>query len=61
MMKLRWIGIVLAGLFASAGQSETYESDWESLAKHNAEPEWLKDAKLGIYFHWGPYAVPAFS
>ena len=38
-----------------------YEPSWESLAKHNAEPEWLKDAKLGIYFHWGPYSVPAFG
>lgn len=38
-----------------------YEANWESLSKHNAEAEWLKDAKLGIYFHWGPYAVPAFG
>ncbi|RZO86610.1 MAG: alpha-L-fucosidase [Kiritimatiellaceae bacterium] len=37
-----------------------YEASWESLAQHEAAPEWLKDAKLGIYFHWGPYSVPAF-
>jgi alpha-L-fucosidase len=30
-----------------------YAPTWESLAKHNTEPEWFKDAKLGIYFHWG--------
>jgi len=24
-------------------------------------PEWFKDAKFGIYFHWGVYATPAFS
>jgi alpha-L-fucosidase len=40
---------------------ETYTADWESLAKHEAAPEWLKDAKLGIYFHWGVYSVPAFN
>jgi alpha-L-fucosidase len=24
-------------------------------------PEWYKDAKLGIYTHWGPYSVPAWE
>ncbi|AUP78198.1 alpha-L-fucosidase [Flavivirga eckloniae] len=36
-----------------------YDPTWESLAKHQAVPEWLQDAKLGIYFHWGVYTVPA--
>ncbi len=38
-----------------------YEDNWESLAQHNKEPEWFKDSKLGIYFHWGVYSVPAFG
>ena len=38
-----------------------YEENWESLAQHNEEPDWFQDAKLGIYFHWGVYSVPAFS
>jgi len=38
-----------------------YAADWESLAKHNEEPDWFKDAKLGIYFHWGVYSVPAYG
>ena len=38
-----------------------YTADWESLAQVNEEPEWFKDAKLGIYFHWGVYSVPAFG
>lgn len=29
-----------------------YESDWTSLRKHHT-PEWLIDAKFGIYCHWG--------
>lgn len=37
-----------------------YTPDWESLSKHGSAPEWLDDAKLGIYFHWGPYSVPAY-
>ena len=23
--------------------------------------EWFRDAKFGIYFHWGPYSVPAYD
>jgi alpha-L-fucosidase len=36
-----------------------YEPTWNSLKKHS-HPEWLDDAKFGIYFHWGIYSVPAF-
>ncbi|MGC6432025.1 MAG: alpha-L-fucosidase [Jejuia sp.] len=38
-----------------------YEPNLESLSKHKKVPEWFKDAKLGIYFHWGPYTVPAYG
>ena len=38
-----------------------FEPTWESLQQSNPVPEWFKDAKFGIYFHWGVYSVPAFS
>lgn len=38
-----------------------FEETWESLAQIEREPEWFKDAKFGIYFHWGVYSVPAFD
>jgi alpha-L-fucosidase len=38
-----------------------FEETWESLAKVDREPEWFKDAKFGIYFHWGVYSVPAYD
>ncbi|TWT50276.1 Alpha-L-fucosidase [Rubripirellula amarantea] len=38
-----------------------YQANWESLEKHNPAPEWFRDAKFGIYFHWGVYSVPAFG
>ena len=38
-----------------------FAPNWESLAQHNEEPDWFQDAKLGIYFHWGVYSVPAFG
>lgn len=37
-----------------------YEPNWESLKKYET-PEWFKDAKLGIFIHWGPYSVPAYG
>jgi alpha-L-fucosidase len=37
-----------------------YRSDWESLRKYEV-PEWYKDAKFGIFIHWGVYSVPAFG
>jgi len=44
----------------TGSQTGLYEPTWESLAKHET-PEWFEDAVLGIYFHWGPYSVPAFG
>jgi len=38
-----------------------YQPTFESLEKFNPVPEWFKDAKFGIYFHWGVYSVPAFG
>ncbi|MEJ7651870.1 MAG: alpha-L-fucosidase [Chloroflexia bacterium] len=37
-----------------------YEPTWDSLQEY-AVPEWFKDAKFGIFIHWGVYAVPAFE
>ena len=36
-----------------------YRPNWVSLKKHEAQPAWFRDGKIGIYFHWGVYAVPA--
>ncbi len=41
--------------------AEEYKPQWKSLARHLQAPQWFRDAKFGIYFHWGPYAVPAFG
>ncbi|EWH10224.1 alpha-L-fucosidase [Catenovulum agarivorans DS-2] len=38
---------------------ETYQPTEKSLATHYAAPDWFRDAKLGIYFTWGPYTVAA--
>lgn len=36
-----------------------YEATWQSVAEHYRTPEWFKDAKFGIFIHWGVYSVPA--
>jgi alpha-L-fucosidase len=38
-----------------------YRPDLASLEQADPAPEWFKDAKFGIYFHWGVYSVPAFA
>ncbi len=38
-----------------------YEATWESLEKYDEAAEWFKDAKFGIYAHWGVLSVPAFA
>jgi alpha-L-fucosidase len=37
-----------------------FRADWESLQKFEA-PDWYRDAKFGIFIHWGVYSVPAFG
>ena len=37
-----------------------YKDDWDSLSAH-ALPKWFRDAKFGIFIHWGVYSVPAFG
>jgi alpha-L-fucosidase len=37
-----------------------YRADWESLKTYQV-PDWYKDAKFGIFLHWGVYSVPAFG
>ena len=44
----------------SVGHQGPFRPDWESLQKYEA-PEWYKDAKFGIFIHWGVYSVPAFG
>ena len=34
---------------------------WESLAAHYRVPDWFRDAKFGIWAHWGPQCQPEFG
>jgi alpha-L-fucosidase len=62
--RLAWFPTILAILALAApvgAQEPAYESaSWETLRSH-PYPQWFRDAKLGIFIHWGVYSVPAYS
>jgi alpha-L-fucosidase len=62
-MKISKFCVFLMVLIMSAvlGAQARYTASWASVDKHNPSPEWFKDAKFGIYFHWGVFCVPAFG
>ncbi|MDP2059616.1 MAG: alpha-L-fucosidase, partial [Flavobacteriaceae bacterium] len=35
----------------------TFQPDWQSLKQYKA-PDWYRDAKFGIWAHWGPQCQP---
>ena len=37
-----------------------YKPDWHSLAAYEA-PKWFRNAKFGIFIHWGIFSVPAHN
>lgn len=41
-------------------EPHTYEPTVQSLKKHEV-PQWYRDAKLGIFVHWGLYSVPGWA
>jgi alpha-L-fucosidase len=43
---------------AGSQNVEPFNAEWASLERYEC-PEWFRDAKLGIYVHWGVYSVPA--
>lgn len=57
-------GLSLAGCAApraGAVGAGPFEASWESLIAGYRTPDWFRDAKLGIWSHWGPQCVPEFG
>lgn len=59
--KADFIAVFLSFCCLSGMAQERYEPTWQSLERHVAVPEWMRDAKFGIYCHWGVYTVPAYG
>jgi alpha-L-fucosidase len=47
-------------MYGSLFAQQRYQPTWESLKQYQC-PEWFRDAKFGIFIHWGVYSVPGFS
>lgn len=73
--RISWVGTIAltVGAFGAAMPTMTlaappppqglpthYEPNEQSLSRHRA-PEWFRDAKLGIFIHWGIYSVPGYA
>ncbi len=44
----------------AAAANGPFRPDWDSLGAYRV-PDWFRDAKFGIFIHWGVYSVPAFG
>jgi len=58
MKKAVTLLFLLLSMLAVSAQG--YGPDWASLDRRPVAP-WFEDAKFGIFIHWGPYAVPAWT
>jgi alpha-L-fucosidase len=54
------LGVLLSVTVHAEEKPVPFEPSWDSLSKYQV-PEWYKDAKFGIFIHWGVYSVPAFG
>jgi alpha-L-fucosidase len=50
-----------AGGGAMSAPTGAIAPTWESLAAHYRVPEWFRDAKFGIWAHWGPQCQPEWG
>src|SRR5947207_1591499 len=40
--------------------AQRYEPTWDSIDQR-AIPEWFREARFGIFIHWGTYSLPAYA
>ncbi|XP_041771172.1 putative alpha-L-fucosidase [Anopheles merus] len=52
--------VVVLGVLCLGCAAGKYEPTWESLDSRPL-PKWYDDAKVGIFIHWGVYAVPSYG
>jgi alpha-L-fucosidase len=51
----------LATASARARPAGPVTASWDSLAEHYRVPDWFRDAKFGIWAHWGPQCQPEWG
>ncbi len=57
MIRMKKSILLMACMWAMIAKTQTLTPD--ITAKDNAKMQWWKDAKYGMFIHWGLYAIPA--
>jgi alpha-L-fucosidase len=57
----RLVQLAGASLAAGPAAARQTQASWELLAARRRVPEWFRDAKFGIWAHWGPQCVPGMG
>jgi len=64
---IKFLGATIPVLFLSKFSSATpdwakapFNPNWQSLERYNV-PDWFRDAKFGIWAHWGPQCQPEYG
>jgi alpha-L-fucosidase len=60
-----WVVLLLIGTNSIKSQglvepmdTGRFQPTWESLKQYSSAPDWYRDAKFGIWAHWGPQCQP---
>jgi len=53
------LSVITFTLLSFLTNAQPYQPNWASLDQRPT-PQWFKDAKFGIFIHWGVYSVPGF-
>src|ERR1700730_4165958 len=59
-MRRRNFYFCLILLISVRSLAQSYQPSWESLDRRPV-PQWYREAKFGIFIHWGVYSVPGWS
>ncbi len=59
-MRIKKLFLFIPLIISLTSAAQNYQPTWESLDRRPV-PQWFKDAKFGIFIHWGVYAVPGWS
>src|SRR4051794_6169650 len=54
-----FLGLAFAAVGSTAASAQTAPPRSETAAQKDARMAWWRDARFGMFIHWGLYAVPA--
>jgi alpha-L-fucosidase len=55
-----WTFTSSLGLAVTSPFPGHFSATWDSLSEYQV-PDWFRDAKFGVFMHWGVYSVPAHT